>query len=67
MHSSKLGIHHTINPQPVSNSEYVIVSEKDEKYGYLFEKIGICMYKCKRIVAENLNLEIISEYPLKMY
>lgn len=60
-------------PEP-STSEWVVIdqssSSKDgfdlAQVGGFLEAVSPPYYKCKRIVANNLDLSIISEYPLTL-
>jgi len=69
--SSKVSLRDCINVMGTpSKSEYVVIEFEDNagcrlaQQGGFLEHMGGEFYKCKRIVANNLSLKIISDYPL---
>ena len=77
MTSSRMSLQDCINPfsNNSSKSEYVVIdSERNggnraASYnlayeGGFLEHLGDGLYKCKRIVADNLSLIILSDYPV---
>ena len=70
---NRVSLQDCINPINTSKSEYVIVDSDMNKgvfsssmYSKYFEHQLSTFYKCKRIVAENLHMMIMAEYPLIM-
>lgn len=76
MTMSKTSVQDCINPfNNNSKSEYVVVC-KNHNDGYraasfniayegdFLEHIGDGFYKCKRIVASNLSLVVLADYPI---
>jgi len=64
-----MSINDLLDNKPTTTSEYVVVSSDSDCFelanaGGWCEHIGDKFYKCKRIVAINLNLSIISAYPI---
>lgn len=77
MKNSKVSLQDCINPfnNNSSKSEHVVIdSERNSGNraasfnlayeGGFLEHIGDGLYKCKRIVADNLSLVILSDYPV---
>jgi len=72
---SKMSLQDCINPfNNSSKSEYVVICNEQNGSraasfniayeGNFLEHIGDGFYKCKRIVANNLSLVIMSDYPI---
>jgi hypothetical protein len=67
----RMSLSDCINITSKPQSEYVVVSDDKPSFkiaeaGGFTEQIIHNHYKCKRIVANNLGLTIISEWPLTM-
>ncbi len=74
MNFSKLSAQDWLTTEESNQSEYVVISSDGTGNGFsiaesggFLERVGGKFYKCKRIVAENLSLKIISEFPMKMF
>ncbi len=73
MTSSRLGLHNLLDTAP--KTEHVVVCKNTSpQYGWTIAEAGGFVkqlaaeyYVCKTIVANNLQLNIISDYPGKMY
>ena len=71
MNYGRMGIINLFETKPEPKSEYVIVDTSVNtggvqiaQSGGFLEKMAGEYFKCKRIVAENLGLSIISEWPV---
>lgn len=76
MTSSRMSLQDCINPfNNVSKSEYVVIDNERNcgnkaaafniaYEGGFLEHIGDGFFKCKRIVANNLSLVIMADYPI---
>lgn len=74
METSRLGIHNLLTDH-APKTEVVVVCQKTSpaagwaiaQQGNFLKQVVAEYYLCKRVVANNLKLNIISDYPGKMY
>lgn len=60
-----------LKPKPITSEYVVVCKNSSDKSGWnmaeaggFVKQLALEYHTCKRIVAENLNLTVISEYPL---
>lgn len=76
MYSSRMAIQdcmEALKPEPITTEYVVVCKNSSDKSGWEMAEAGGFVkqlaaeyYTCKRIVASNLNLNVISAYPLIM-
>ena len=75
MYSSRMAIQdcmEALKPEPITTDYVVVCKNSSDKSGWdmaaaggFVTQLAAEYYTCKRVVAQNLNLFVISSYPLK--
>jgi hypothetical protein len=73
MYAKRMSLQDCISPATEITTEYVLICKTDTggfKLAYeggFLSHVGDDFYSCKRTLANNLDLQIISSFPSKIY